>query len=106
MSRGHSSKTIRKVDNLSDAPKKIKYRVLAIIEILSSFLHAPSKKPGQHEEKAGAVVLLKSASVLGREFSVDALKEISTFPRDSGYNKRIDDAIANLEKADLLEIVD
>lgn len=44
--------------------------------------------------------------MLGREFSVDALKAISTFPRDNAYNKRIEDAIAALEKADLLEIVD
>ena len=75
-------------------------------KILSSFLLLESKKPGASEERAAAVVLLKTASVLGREFSVDALKAISTFPRDNMYNKRIEDAIAALEKADLLEIVD
>lgn len=75
-------------------------------QILSSFLHKESKRPGHTEEKAAAIVLLKTASVLGREFSVDALKAISTFPRDNAYNKRIEDAIAALEKADLLEIVD
>lgn len=51
-------------------------------------------------------MLLKTASVLGREFSVDALKYISTLERDSNYNKRIEEAIYSLEKADLLEIVD
>ena len=75
-------------------------------EILSSFLHTKSKKPGYEAALATAVVQLKTASVLGREFSIDALKHISTLPRDSQFNKRVDDAITALEKADLLEIVD
>ena len=58
------------------------------------------------ELAATAVVLLKTASVLGREFSVDALKHISPLIKDTNHDKRVDDAIAALEKADLLEIVD
>lgn len=64
-----------------------------------------SKKPGYAELLAVAVVLVKSASVLGKEFSMDALKYISTFPRDHNYDKRMDEAICALEKADLIEIV-
>ena len=58
------------------------------------------------ELTATAVVLLQVASVLGREFSVDALKHISPLPKDANHDKRVDDAIATLEKADLLETVD
>lgn len=46
-------------------------------QILSNFLHKPSRNPGHEEQSATAVVLLKTASVLGREFNVDALKYIS-----------------------------
>ena len=69
-------------------------------------MHTTSKKPGYADLLAVAVVLLKSASVLGREFSIDSLKCISTLPRDNNYNKRIEEAIYALEKADLIEIVD
>ena len=62
-------------------------------QIISSFLHTKSNKPGYEALLANAVVLLKTASVLGREFSIDALKYISTLPRDSQYNKRVDEAI-------------
>lgn len=69
-------------------------------------MHKVSKKPGHLETSASAVVLLKTATVLGREFSVDALKHISPFEKDAQHGKRVDEAIAALEKADLLEIVD
>ena len=75
-------------------------------QIISSFLHTQSKKPGHADLLAVAVVLLKSASVLGREFSLESLKHISSLQRDNNYNKRIEEAIYALEKADLIEIVD
>lgn len=51
-------------------------------------------------------MLLKAASVLGEEFEIKALKQISPFPKSNSSSKRVEDAIRLLEQRDLIEIVD
>ena len=65
-----------------------------------------SGKPYEKEDATMAIVLLRVASVLGREFQLDALRFISPLHKDSYHDKRVADAIRLLEKKDLLEIVD
>ena len=53
-----------------------------------------------------AIVLLKAASVLGEEFDMKALKQISPFPKGANSSKRVEEGISLLEQRDFIEIVD
>ena len=53
-----------------------------------------------------ALVLLKVSSVLGNEFSIEALKFIAPLLKTKQFEKRIDDAIRVLEQREFIEIVD
>ena len=51
-------------------------------------------RPGEIQGTTSALVLLKAASVLGEEFELRALKDISPFPKSSATHKRVVDAIS------------
>ena len=51
-------------------------------------------------------MLLNVSSILGREFSLEALKFISPLKMSGNNSSRIEDAIRLLEARDFLEIVD
>lgn len=44
--------------------------------------------------------------MLGEEFEMKALKQISPFPKSASASKRVEEAIWHLEQRDLIEIVD
>ena len=64
------------------------------------------QRPGELQSCISAIVLLKAASVLGEEFEMKALKQISPFPKSANSSKRVEDAIGLLEQRDFIEIVD
>ena len=63
-------------------------------------------RPGELHGCTTAIVILKAASVLGEEFELKALKQISPFPKSASSAKRVEDAIRLLEQRDFIEIVD
>ena len=63
-------------------------------------------KPGELNNATIAIILLKVATVLGREFQIDALKYISPLGRSSQCDKQVDESIKMLEMNDFIEIVD
>ena len=64
------------------------------------------KKPGELQGATFAVVTLQVSSILGREFSLDALKFISPLRKTGNNERRIEEAIRLLEQRDFIEIVD
>ena len=63
-------------------------------------------KPGELNNATVAIILLKVATVLGREFQIDALKYISPLGRSTQCDKQVDESIRMLEMHDFIEIVD
>lgn len=53
-----------------------------------------------------SIILLKVASVIGREFQIGALKQIQPIYKSASQMKFVDDGINLLEKRDFIEIVD
>jgi len=65
-----------------------------------------AQRPGELQSCITAIVILKAAAVLGEEFEMKALKQISPFPKSANSSKRIEEAINLLEQRDFIEIVD
>ena len=63
-------------------------------------------RPGELQNCVSSIVLLKAASVLGEEFELKALKQISPFPKSVTSASRVEDSIRVLEQHDFIEIVD
>ena len=81
------------------------------MEMMSEFFFSiqakgKNKKPGELKGATTALVIIKVCSVLGREFQLEALKQISPLHKNAIHMKRIDAAIKLLEQRDFLEIVD
>lgn len=76
--------------------------------ILSSFIAMFVFKKDSHasEQAYTAIVLLKTASVLGVEFTLDSLKYLSPLHRDLRHDERVEQAVHLLESHDLIEIID
>ena len=66
----------------------------------------PNLKPGELNNATTAIILLKVATVLGREFQIDALKYISPLSKCGNTDKQIDEIIRMLEMHDFIEMID
>ena len=53
-----------------------------------------------------AIVLLKTAAVLGNDFTLDTLKMISPFPSTPIFSKKTDELMMLLEEHGFIEVVD
>lgn len=73
----------------------------------SVMVKGPQVRPGELETCTTNIVLLKSASVLGEEFELKALKRISPFPKNQSVGgNREEHGLRQLEQNDFIEIVD
>ena len=100
-----------RIDNWNSLPVP-RHAMKQTMQSLSNFFFSIKSKgpnnlkPGELNNATIAIILLKVATVLGREFQVDALKYISPLGRSGQNYKQVDESIRLLEMHDFIEIVD
>ena len=101
-------KLCNRIDNWCNLPVPRHSLKLTIQSLSTFYFQIKSKanqKPGELDTATMANILLKVATILGREFQTDALKYISPLNRIGQHDQRVDDAVRLLELHDFIEIV-
>ena len=86
--------TCHSMDDWSAVPVPryaLKINQFYLSQFISWFGNKTNAKPGLYEEALAATVLLKTASVLGKEFTIEALKHISPLKKDLRHDQKVED---------------